>query len=168
MKFCRRLRFFLLQHFNRNANVVVDGIPNIHKDADVEVGKYSMLKIGYGFTMRKNSIIAVRDNAQLRIGCKVFINRNTIIMARRNITIGNGVTIGPNVCIYDHDIKNKGGYVLSDVKINDNTWIGSNVTILKGVTIGEHCVIASGVIVTKDVPANTVLIQKRINTEYSL
>lgn len=88
MKFCRRLRFFLLQHFNRNANVVVDGIPNIHKDADVEVGK--------------------------------------------------------------------------------NTWIGSNVTILKGVTIGEHCVIASGVIVTKDVPANTVLIQKRINTEYSL
>lgn len=46
MKFCRRLRFFLLQHFNRNANVVVDGIPNIHKDADVEVGKYSMLKIG--------------------------------------------------------------------------------------------------------------------------
>lgn len=166
MKFCRRLRFFLLQHFNRNANVVVDGIPNIHKDADVEVGKYSMLKIGYGFTMRKNSIIAVRDNAQLRIGCKVFI----IIMARRNITIGNGVTIGPNVCIYDHDhdIKNKGGYVLSDVKINDNTWIGSNVTILKGVTIGEHCVIASGVIVTKDVPANTVLIQKRINTEYSL
>lgn len=39
---------------------------------------------------------------------------------------------------------------------------------LKGVTIGEHCVIASGVIVTKDVPANTVLIQKRINTEYSL
>lgn len=75
MKFCRRLRFFLLQHFNRNANVVVDGIPNIHKDADVEVGKYSMLKIGYGFTMRKNSIIAVRDNAQLRIGCKVFIKR---------------------------------------------------------------------------------------------
>ena len=91
-------------------------------------------------------------------------------MARRNITIGNGVTIGPNVCIYDHDhdIKNKGGCVLSDVKINDNTWIGSNVTILKGVTIGEHCVIGSGAIVTKDVPANTVLIQKRINTKYSL
>ena len=59
-----------------------------------------MLKIGYGFTMRKNSIIAVRDNAQLRIGCKVFINRNTIIMARRNITIGNGVTIGPNVILW--------------------------------------------------------------------
>ena len=170
VKFLHKGRFFLLQHFNRNVNVVVDGTPNIHKNADVEVGKYSMLKIGYGFTMRKNSIIAVRDNAQLRIGCKVFINRNVIIMARRNITIGNGVTIGPNVCIYDHDhdIKNKGGYVLSDVKINDNTWTGSNVTILKGVTIGEHCVIGSGAIVTKDVPANTVLIQKRINTKYSL
>ena len=168
--FYKKVRFFLLQHSDSNVNVVVDGTPNIHKNADVEVGKYSMLKIGYGFTMRKNSIIAVRDNAQLHIGRKVFINRNTIIMARRSITIGNEVTIGPNVCIYDHDhdIKNKGGYVLSDVKINDNTWIGSNVTILKGVTIGEHCVIASGVIVTKDVPANTVLIQKRINTEYSL
>lgn len=37
--------------------------------------------------------------------------------------------------------------------------------ILKGVVIGESAVIASGSIVTKDVPAYTVLIQKR-NNEY--
>lgn len=46
VKFLHKGRFFLLQHFNRNVNVVVDGTPNIHKNADVEVGKYSMLKIG--------------------------------------------------------------------------------------------------------------------------
>ena len=64
VKFLHKGRFFLLQHFNRNVNVVVDGTPNIHKNADVEVGKYSMLKIGYGFTMRKNSIIAPEPMTQ--------------------------------------------------------------------------------------------------------
>lgn len=169
-KVCNKVRILLLRYSNKSVNVIVNGIPHIHKDADVEIGKYSNLRIESGFTMSKNSIIAVRDNAQLLIGCRVFVNRNTIIVARQSITIGMGVTIGPNVCIYDHDhdTKNKGGYVSSSIIIDDYVWIGSNVTILKGVTIGKHCVIASGCIVTKDVPANTVLIQKRVNTEYCL
>lgn len=40
-------------------------------------------------------------------------------------------------------------------------WAGSNVTILKGVTIGDGAVVASGCMVTKDVPAHSVLIWKR-------
>lgn len=48
--------------------------------------------------------------------------------------------------------------------IGDHVWIGANVTILKGVTIGENSVIASGSIVTKDVPANTMFLQKRYTT----
>ena len=36
--------------------------------------------------------------------------------------------------------------------------IGSNVTILCGVTIGENAMIGAGTVVTKDVPANTIVI----------
>ena len=57
-----------------------------------------------------------------------------------------------------------GGYFCDDVTIGDHVWIGANVTILKGVTIGENSVIASGSIVTKDVPANTMFLQKRYTT----
>jgi maltose O-acetyltransferase len=42
------------------------------------------------------------------------------------------------------------------VKIGDNVWIGHDVTIMKGVTIGENSIIATGSIVTKDVPHNSI------------
>ncbi|MDE6574416.1 MAG: acyltransferase [Muribaculaceae bacterium] len=39
----------------------------------------------------------------------------------------------------------------------DRVWIGANVTILPGVTVGEGAVIAAGAVVTKNVPARTVV-----------
>lgn len=35
--------------------------------------------------------------------------------------------------------------------------IGSSVTILAGVTIGEHAIVGAGAVVTKDVPAHTIV-----------
>jgi len=43
------------------------------------------------------------------------------------------------------------------VKIGDNVWIGMNAVILKGVTIGENSVVAAGAVVTKSIPANTIV-----------
>lgn len=40
--------------------------------------------------------------------------------------------------------------------IKDKVWIGFNVIILKGVTVGEGAII--GAVVTKDVPAYTVVV----------
>ena len=82
----------------------------------------------------------------------------------QNIRIADGVTVGPNVCVYDHDhcIGGK-GFVSSEVIIGENVWIGAGAIILKGVHIGAGAVIAAGSTVTKDVPENTILIQKREN-----
>jgi galactoside O-acetyltransferase len=43
------------------------------------------------------------------------------------------------------------------VHIFNKAWIGLNVTILKNVTIGEGAVVGAGSVVTKDVPAWTVV-----------
>lgn len=43
------------------------------------------------------------------------------------------------------------------IKIGRNCWVGSKVTILDGVTIGDNCIIAAGAVVTKDMPANSVI-----------
>jgi acetyltransferase-like isoleucine patch superfamily enzyme len=43
------------------------------------------------------------------------------------------------------------------IVIKRNAWIGAAVTILPGVTVGENSVVAAGAVVTKDVPANTVV-----------
>lgn len=170
-KIAVKVRLTKLRLENRHASLNFKSIPNIDRMANVEVGDNSILNIGTAFTMRRNSIIAVRDKAQLHIGDRVFLNRNTIITSRKYIYIGDNVTIGPNVCIYDHDhlfkelsLQNGGGYLLGSVRIMNNAWIGANVVILKGVTIGEGAVIGSGSIITKDVPAGITLIQKRANT----
>jgi acetyltransferase-like isoleucine patch superfamily enzyme len=41
--------------------------------------------------------------------------------------------------------------------IKQNAWVGAGATILPGVTIGENAVVAAGAVVSKDVPANTVV-----------
>ena len=43
------------------------------------------------------------------------------------------------------------------IVIGRNAWLGANVTVLAGVTIGENAIVAAGSVVTKDVPANTVV-----------
>ena len=48
------------------------------------------------------------------------------------------------------------------ITVEDDCWIGSNVTILDGVTIGKGSVIGAGTLVTKDIPAGSVVIDKRI------
>ena len=39
----------------------------------------------------------------------------------------------------------------------NNVWIGAGVNIMPGVHVGDNAVIAGGAVVTKDVPANTVV-----------
>lgn len=41
--------------------------------------------------------------------------------------------------------------------LGKNVWVGSNATILQGVTIGDNAVVAAGAVVTKDVPADTIV-----------
>ena len=46
---------------------------------------------------------------------------------------------------------------ISQITIENDCWIGANVVITSGVTIGKHSVIAAGSIVTKDVPAYSIV-----------
>lgn len=127
---------------------------NISKKTDVFIGKK--------FSVESGTLIAARRNSCLIIGDSVYVNRNCIIVAREKIVLENGVTIGPNCCIYDHDhdMKNRGEFISKPVVIGENSWIGAGCIILKGVTIGRESVIGAGTIVTKDVPEKTMCINK--------
>jgi acetyltransferase-like isoleucine patch superfamily enzyme len=41
--------------------------------------------------------------------------------------------------------------------LRKNAWIGANATIMPGVTVGENAALAAGAVVTKDVPANSIV-----------
>jgi maltose O-acetyltransferase len=95
-----------------------------------------------------------------------FINNNFCAIAEHtSITIGSNCLIGASVEILDSDFH---GVEVPDrhcskpewakaVTIEDNVFIGSNVKIMKGVTIGAGAVIANSSVITRDVPALTVV-----------
>jgi acetyltransferase-like isoleucine patch superfamily enzyme len=91
------------------------------------------------------------------------------ITAFREIVIGSNVLTGSNVLITDNS---HGAFTPSDldlpprkrtlttkggVVIGDNVWMGSNVCIMSGVRIGDGAVIAANSVVTKDVPARSMV-----------
>lgn len=43
------------------------------------------------------------------------------------------------------------------IKVGNNCWIGSNVVFLDGADVGNGCVVASGAVVTKKFPDNSVI-----------
>ena len=81
------------------------------------------------------------------------------------VTIGSHVNLaqGITVTALNHNFEDAGlrideqGVSTKAVTIGDDVWIGTNAVILPGVNVGSHCVIAAGAVVTKDVPAHSLV-----------
>jgi UDP-2-acetamido-3-amino-2,3-dideoxy-glucuronate N-acetyltransferase len=93
------------------------------------------------------------------IGKNVVLGKNCNIQA--HVTISNGCILGNNVFIAPNSSLLNDKYPKSTFMtppiIKDGAAIGGGVTILPDVTIGEEAVIGGGSVVTKNVPARTVL-----------
>ena len=124
--------------------------------------KGGKISLGLCCSIRENSSLSA-DGGSIIIGSNCFINRNATIAAHSKITIGKGTSMGPNVCIYDHDhdMHNPGSFICQDIEIGKNVWIGAGAIILKGSKIGDGAVIAAGTVVCGEIPEKTVVLDKR-------
>ncbi|MFP3595327.1 DapH/DapD/GlmU-related protein [Chryseobacterium sp. SIMBA_029] len=97
----------------------------------------------------------------ITIGKNVFINHACSFLDMGGITIEDDVLIGPkvNLITENHPLhpEDRRAIITKPIVIQRNAWIGANATILPGVTIGENAVVAAGAVVSKDVPANTIV-----------
>ena len=96
----------------------------------------------------------------IHIGRNVFINSSCHFQDQGGIYIDDDALIGHNVVLatIDHDpdpFDRRNHY--DAIRIGNRVWIGSNAVITKGVTIGDGAIVAAGAVVTKDVPANTIV-----------
>jgi len=79
------------------------------------------------------------------------------------VSIGSGVRIGHGVTLLtiNHRIGSSwlraGDSYACPLNIGDGSWIASNVTVLPGVSIGAGAVVAAGAVVSRDVPAHTLV-----------
>ena len=97
----------------------------------------------------------------IHIGKNVFINMGCKFQDQGGIFIDDGALIGHNVVLatlnHAMEPERRGDMLPAPIHIGKRVWIGSNATVLPGVTIGDGAVVAAGAVVTKDVPANTVV-----------
>ncbi len=99
----------------------------------------------------------------IHLGEHVFLNYMCVILDNNTIRIGSHVMIGPAVQIYTaaHPIqaepRNQGLEVAKPITIEDNVWIGGGAILLPGVRVGRNAVVGAGAVVTRDVPAFTVV-----------
>ena len=159
------IKFALLKL--RGNGVFCKGKCTSRLDNEYRVNNKGKLSIGYHFASLRHCRFLV-SSGELVIGDNVGMNTNCIIACHERIEIGNDVEFGPNVCVYDHDhdFRVEGGlkagkFKTAPIYIGDRTWIGANVVVLRGAHIGPDCVIGAGSIVSGDVPARSILIQKR-------
>lgn len=100
--------------------------------------------------------------ANIRVAARVFINQNCTFYALADIVIGDDVLIGPNVSLItsEHPVapsQRRAFLVGKPITIERGVWIAAGATVIGGVTVGENSVVAAGSVVTRDVPANTLV-----------
>ena len=114
-----------------------------------------------GNVLRAILTVRLRLNG-IRIGKNTMVSLGAHLdMRRGEITIGDDCLITKGVVILSHDgaakMVHPGANGYGKVVIGNHVFIGVNAIILPNVTIGDNAVVAAGAVVTKDVPAETLV-----------
>ena len=112
-------------------------------------------KIGAFVEIQKNAIVGRR----CKISSHTFICEGVTI--EDNVFVGHGVVfindIYPRATTPDGELQTERDWKVEPTLIKKGASIGSGSTILARVTIGENAIVGAGSVVTKNVPANTVV-----------
>ena len=97
----------------------------------------------------------VQHPENLQMSDQVDIGAFTYINALAGVELAAGVQIGSHCSIYSaSSIDNKHG----QIRIGENSCIGTHSTIMPGITIGENSIIGAHSFVNRDIPANVTAV----------
>jgi acetyltransferase-like isoleucine patch superfamily enzyme len=136
---------------------------------DVKLGrgvKLSKFINLYGCSIDENTkvgaFVEVQKNAKIGKNCK--ISSHTFIC--EGVTIEDDVFVGHGVVFIndsyprattDGMLQTEAHWTVEPTHVKRGASIGSNCTLLSNVTIGENAIVGAGSVVTKDVPADTIV-----------
>lgn len=173
-KFLLRNKDYLYQEMLRRKFCQAEGVVF---ESDIITHDAHCISIGKGSHLHHHVIITAWQNHHTGINdAKIVIEEGadigeyTHITAMGHMCIGKNLLTGRWVTITDNGHgettlqemqQSPAGrrlYSKGNVTIGNNVWIGDKATILPGVTIGDGAVIAANAVVTKDVPAYSVVV----------
>jgi acetyltransferase-like isoleucine patch superfamily enzyme len=147
---------------NLNPHVCI--APDVKLGRDVKLSKFINLygceigdetKIGAFVEIQKNAIVGKR----CKISSHSFICEG--VMIEDNVFIGHSVTFindsYPRATTAEGGLQTEADWKVERTLVKKGASIGSGSTILSNISIGENAIVGAGSVVTKDVPANTIV-----------
>jgi len=130
----------------------------IYEEVEIEGG----VETGHGVMIREYSRIGAnsRIGSYSQLDGRVEIGSNVNIQSRVYLphltVVEDDVFIGPNVVVTNdlYPVSRK----LVGVKIRRGAVIGAGAILMAGIEVGENSVVAAGAVVTRDVPADSVVV----------
>jgi UDP-2-acetamido-3-amino-2,3-dideoxy-glucuronate N-acetyltransferase len=138
--------------------------PDVKLGKDVKICDFVSL---YGCEIGDNTkigpFVEIQKGAKVGGNCKIsshtFICEGVTI--EDNVFIGHNVTfindVYPRATTVDGRLQTDDDWICVPTLVKQGASIGSSATLLCGITVGENAVIGAGSVVTKDVPANTIV-----------
>jgi len=139
---------------------------------DVKLGKnvkiyHKELVNLYGCTIGGNSkigsFVEIQKDAKVGKNCKI----EAFAFIPEGVVLEDEVFVGPHACFTNDRLprattaegrlKLGEDWKVSKTIVKRRASIGANATIMCGITIGENSMIGAGSVVTKDVPANSIV-----------
>jgi len=137
---------------------------DVHLGKDIKLSKFINL---YGCSIDDNTkigpFVEIQKNATVGRSCKIqshtFICEGVTI--EDNVFVGHGVTFindkYPRSTNPEGQLQTEEDWAVVPTLVKRGASIGSGATILCNITIGEYAVVGAGSVVTKDIPANSVV-----------
>jgi acetyltransferase-like isoleucine patch superfamily enzyme len=125
-----------------------------------EIVNSNNVKIGRDCLLQDAVYLRAGTEGKITLGDRAAINSFARLFGHGSIEIGEDAQIGPGCLITttDHNIYENLEASFKKVTIGKRAWIGANVTVLPGISIGDYAVVGAGSVVTKDVPAYSVVV----------
>ena len=138
--------------------------PNVKLGEGVRLSKFiNMYGCQIGDETKIGAFVEIQKNASVGFRCKIsshtFICEGVTI--EDNVFVGHGVTFVndsyPRATTADGGLQTESDWKVEKTLVKRGASIGSGATILANVVIGENAIVGAGSVVTRDVPANTIV-----------
>ena len=138
--------------------------PDVKLGTDVKIyGFVNLYGCEIGDESKIGTFVEIQKGA--KIGKRVKVSSHSFICdgvtIEDEVFIGHGVVFindrHPRSTTESGDLQSDTDWVCIPTLVKRRSSIGSNATILCGVTIGENAMVGAGSVITRDVPANTIV-----------
>jgi acetyltransferase-like isoleucine patch superfamily enzyme len=141
--------------------VYIHPTANVSPEANIGAGSkiWINVQVRENAEIGKNCIISkdvyIDHGVRIGAGCKV----QNSVSVYNGVTLGDDVFVGPNVAFTNDRVPRAFNteWKITATNVGSGASLGANSTIVCGVNIGEYAMVAAGSVVTRDVPAYTLV-----------